>query len=74
MPLTSSITVEDSIPEAKPCPHCGAAALIQRDPRPPRSLWFVACSNELDCPVWPVSHWYASVEAAVAAWNSNDVI
>lgn len=54
----------------KPCPHCSSAPSIQRDPYD-KTRVCMGCSNEINCPVWPVTEWHTTEAAAVAAWNAG---
>jgi len=55
-----------------PCPHCRVEPVIKREPDTD-VCWYVACSNELDCPVWPMTYLHATPAEAASAWNSGNV-
>lgn len=57
-------------PTPKPCPHCGVAPVLKREPGNGEA-WFVGCSNELDCPVWPLTYLHATAAEAIAAWDDG---
>ena len=58
-------------PAPKPCPHCGVIPIISSEPTIPIT-WYVACSNELDCPVWPMTFLLSTPADAIAAWNAGN--
>jgi len=64
-------TPAPSVP--KPCPHCGVDPVIKSSnvDLGHEDVWFVGCSNELDCPVWPLTFLHPSATEAVDAWNAG---
>lgn len=55
------------MPELKPCPFCGCAAVINH--RDFIGTWIVECSNN-DCPAsYMIGNSYETEEKAIDAWN-----
>lgn len=50
-----------------PCPHCKAPAKVSRD----QDWFFIECSNQMDCNVWPETRWNETLEAAAEEWNKE---
>lgn len=57
----------------KPCPSCGVEAKVCDHPTLP-GLFYVSCSNEIDCNDWPITQNHSSKEEAIAAWNKEETI
>lgn len=54
-----------------PCPHCQAKPRIRRGYHWRKGTWTAECSNDINCPVWPITSNHPTPEAARAAWNSG---
>ena len=52
----------------KPCPHCHAAAEVKFE----SERYYVECSNNINCPVWPQTQNQPSRDLAAEAWNENE--
>lgn len=64
--------MEPSTP--KPCPTCQVAPVIKDDGVSTAGRIYVACSNELDCPVWPIGLPAETEAQAIDHWNHNHFI
>ncbi|MEO5915596.1 MAG: hypothetical protein ABIS50_15285 [Luteolibacter sp.] len=60
-------------PTLTPCPSCGADARLCPDRSKP-GQFFVGCSNEINCPVWPVTRSKTTEQEARAAWEAGETI
>jgi hypothetical protein len=58
-------------PEPQACPACSVAPVIKDDSVTPLGPFYVACSNELDCPVWPIGISAQTKPDAIANWNAK---
>lgn len=56
------------------CPDCGTVPDIKDDGKSPEGKYYVGCSNQLDCPVWPIGQPATSVPAAIKLWNHKQYI
>lgn len=59
--------------QPKPCPVCKADPKVCQDTMIP-ARYFVGCSNELDCPKWPVTTSRATEAEAITAWNKGETL
>lgn len=63
--------MSEVIHEIGNCPHCGARGEPFRSVSHRQS--FVECSNQIECPVWPMTSGHATLAEAIAAWNEGIV-
>jgi hypothetical protein len=72
--LSSAYDADQILTDILPaCPHCKAIPKLIAEPRhelTPR--FYVGCSNELDCPVWPLTHPRENAADAVLAWLEGE--
>lgn len=56
------------------CPHCNTSPAIKDDSKKPEGKFYVGCSNEMDCPVWPIGTSAPSIPSAIRNWNRKSFI
>ena len=55
--------------ELKPCPFCGAAAMVVANKyRHEQTTYCVRCTDN-NCPVIPATYEHSSLDGAIEAWN-----
>lgn len=56
------------------CPHCKTEPSVKDDSKATEGKYYIGCSNQIDCPVWPIGKPAASIPAAIRLWNSEQYI
>jgi hypothetical protein len=60
-----------NLPPLNPCPSCGHPGRIV--PAIKRGLFVAECSEQIDCPKWPMTDPKTSEAEAAEAWNRGEL-